>query len=207
MPDSLRRQLDTCQRNCEQLGRLVEEILDLEKISGGQMRFDFKDEQISVITRQAVSVNEAFARITLAEIDPDLVVYVDTARYGQVLSNLLSNAARFSPSGSAIEVGAGVHGDWVRVYVRDRGQGIPDEFRARIFGKFAHDDSQGRHKTGAGLGLYITRQMVEQMRGKIGFVSQVGEGSTFWLSSLASRVDSNRLTPDRLCPGLATLSR
>ena len=194
MPDSLRRQFDTCQRNCDQLGRLVEEILDLEKITAGQMRFDFKDEQIAVITRQAISVNAAYARITVADIDPELIVYVDTARYNQVLSNLLSNAVKFSPPGSPIEVSAGVQGDWVRIYVRDQGEGIPDEFRARIFGKFERDDSLARQKGGAGLGLYITRQLVEQMRGKIGFVSQVGVGSTFWLEFPRVSRGQHRLT-------------
>lgn len=194
MSDSLRGKLDQCHHNCEQLGRLVEEILDLETVAAGQMRFDFKDEQIAVITRQAVSVNEAFARITVADIDPDLIVYVDTAKYSQVLSNLLANAARFSAPDSPIEVGAGVHGDWVRIYVRDQGEGIPDEFRARIFGKFAQHDSAPRPRGGAGLGLYITRQMVEQMRGKIGFVSQVGVGSTFWLEFPRVSSRQHRLT-------------
>jgi signal transduction histidine kinase len=66
--------------------------------------------------------------------------------------------------------------------VRDRGEGIPEEFRARIFGKFSHAVAAGgRRKGGAGLGLYLTRQLVEHMRGQVGFVSQMGEGSTFWV--------------------------
>ena len=191
LPESLQRVFDACRAHCERAGALVEEIVDLERLTAGQMHFDFKDESIAGITRHAVSVNPAFARITLREIDPGLVVYVDTARYGQVLSNLLHNAAKFSPPGSAIEVGAELRGDWVRVYVRDQGEGIPDEFRARIFRKFAHAESDGR---GTGLGLYLTRQMVEQMRGTIGFVSQVGEGSTFWVEFPRVSRSANRMT-------------
>jgi PAS domain S-box-containing protein len=182
LPDSLQRLFDNCRQSSDRLGRLVEEMLDLEKLADGQLRIDFKDERIAEITRNAIAVNESYARIKLADIDPDLTVYVDTACYSQVLSNLLSNAARFSPPGSPIDVGAELRGDWVRVSVRDRGEGVPEEFRARIFGKFAHADSvSARTKGGAGLGLYITRQLVEQMRGKVGFVSQLGSGSTFWV--------------------------
>jgi signal transduction histidine kinase len=195
LPESLQRLFAHCQQNCERLGALVEEIVDLEKLAAGTMRFDFKDEHIAEITRQAVSVNEAFARITLGEIDPQLMVYLDSARYGQVLSNLLSNAAKFSAPDSPIEVGAEVRGDWIRVLVRDHGEGIPEEFRARIFSKFARAESMAaRQKSGAGLGLYITRQLVEQMRGKIGFVSHEGAGTTFWLEFPRLSRGEQRLT-------------
>jgi PAS domain S-box-containing protein len=195
MPDSLQHVFDNAHRNCERLGSLVEEILDLEKIAGGQMRFDFKDEQIATITRHVVSVNEAYSRISLAEIDPGWTVYVDTARYGQALSSLLSNAAKFSPAGSRIEVGAELRGDWVRVFVRDQGEGIPDEFRSRIFGKFSQADPlAARQKGGAGLGLYVTRQLVEQMRGSIGFASVPGAGTTFWLEFPRVTRSERRLT-------------
>ncbi|HUQ12047.1 MAG TPA: PAS domain S-box protein [Steroidobacteraceae bacterium] len=195
LPDSVQRIFDACRANCERVGSLVEEIVELERLAAGQMRFDFKDEPIADITRHAVSVNEAFARITLRPIDPELMVYVDTARFGRVLSNLLSNAARFSPADSGIEVGAELRGEWVRVYVRDEGEGIPEEFRARIFGKFSHADSTtGRHKGGAGLGLFLTRQMVEQMRGTIGFVTQVGVGTTFWVELPRVSRGSRRLS-------------
>jgi PAS domain S-box-containing protein len=193
LSEALRRAVDTCRAHCERAGALVDEIVDLERLTAGQIRFDFKDESIAAITRQAVSVNAAFARITLREIDPGLMVYVDTARYGQVLSNLLHNAAKFSPPGSAIEVGAELRGEWVRAYVRDAGMGIPEEFRGRIFRKFAHAESDGAG-SGAGLGLYLTRQMVEQMRGTIGFISQVGEGSTFWVEFPRVSRNAHRLT-------------
>jgi signal transduction histidine kinase len=79
-------------------------------------------------------------------------------------------------------VGAERRGECVRVFVRDHGDGIPEEFRGRIFGKFSQaDSSASRQKGGTGLGLHITRQLVEQMNGTIGFVSQVGLGTTFWV--------------------------
>jgi signal transduction histidine kinase len=105
---------------------------------------------------------------------------VDPARAVQALASLLSNAAKFSPPGSTIEVGAKSDGDAIRVTVRDRGEGIPEEFRARIFGRFAQAET-GAGRGGTGLGLHIARELVVQMRGEIGFVSQLGAGSTFWI--------------------------
>jgi signal transduction histidine kinase len=176
---------------------LVDDILDLDRIASGQMRFDLDDQSLAAITQRAVRANEAYARkldvrIVTHDINPDIVVYVDAERYVQVLSNLLSNAAKFSPARAEIEVGAELHGDHVRVFVRDHGGGIPEEFRGRIFGKFSQaDSSASRQKGGTGLGLHITRQLVEQMNGTIGFVSQVGLGTTFW-------VEFPCVSPDRI---------
>ena len=187
LPEPMQDLLNVCQGNSERLAGLVEGILDLEKIAAGTARFDFRDERVGELTRELVAANEVVAddfgvTLSLGAIHPSLMVYVDPMRYEQVLSQLLSNAVKFSPAGSTIEIGAEERGDWVRVYVRDQGEGIPEEFRARIFGKFSHADTAAlRRKGGAGLGLYLARQIVEQMRGNVGFTSQVGEGSTFWV--------------------------
>jgi signal transduction histidine kinase len=172
----------------------VAEIVDVGQLTQGQLRIEFKDEDLGQMTRQAVSVNEAYARIALENMHAGLMVYVDAARYSQLLSNLLSNAAHFSPGGSRIDVSCELRGEWVRVSVRDHGEGIPEEFRARIFSKFAHADStSGRFKGGAGLGLYIARQLVEQMRGRIGFVSH-DVGTTFWVEFPHMSRGESRLT-------------
>lgn len=187
LPAPVKQLFDVCDNNCERLTRLVDAILDLEKLASGELRFTFHDKPIAQITRNAVEANAVVARkldvnFVLGEIDPEVMVYIDDERYSQVLANLLSNAAKFSPPGSTIEIHAELRGEWVRVEVRDRGQGIPEDFRARIFSKFSHADSgEARHKGGVGLGLYITRQLVEQMRGNIGFASEVGSGTTFWV--------------------------
>jgi PAS domain S-box-containing protein len=187
LPASVRRLIDISSANCERLVMLVNDILDLDRIASGQMRFDLCDQSLAAITQRAVLANEAYARkldvhIVTEAINPDIVVYVDAERFIQVLSNLLSNAAKFSPAQAEIEVGAEMRGTSVRVFVRDHGDGIPEEFRGRIFGKFSQaDSSASRQKSGTGLGLHITRQLVEQMNGTIGFVSQVGLGTTFWV--------------------------
>jgi DNA-binding response OmpR family regulator len=108
-------------------------------------------------------------------------VRVDADRLMQVLANLLSNAAKFSPAGGEVAVSVGAHGRRVRVEISDCGPGIADEFRARIFQKFSQADaSDTRAKGGSGLGLSISKAIVEGMGGAIDFHSEPGRGSTFW---------------------------
>jgi len=187
LPAPVQRLVDISQSNVERLVALVNDILDLDKLALGQMRFELADESLAFITHQAVMAAEAGARkvdvrIALEYIDPSIVVYVDAERFRQVLANLLSNAVKFSPANAEVEVGAELRNDTVRVFVRDHGDGIPEEFRDRIFGKFAQAESgASRQKGGTGLGLHITRQLVEQMNGTIGFVTRPGLGTTFWV--------------------------
>jgi signal transduction histidine kinase len=99
-----------------------------------------------------------------------------------VLLNILSNAAKFSPAGSQIDVNAYANGDKLRIAVTDHGQGVPLAFQASIFQKFAQADSADTRKQGGtGLGLSISKQLIEQMSGTIGFTSQDGVGSTFFI--------------------------
>jgi signal transduction histidine kinase len=108
-------------------------------------------------------------------------VNVDRKRVLQVLTNLLSNGAKFSPEGGAVEVGMVRVDGRVRVEVHDRGPGIPESFRGRIFGRFAQADSAlTRKKGGTGLGLAICKRLIELMGGTIGFTDREGGGSTFY---------------------------
>lgn len=179
--------IEIAYNNCERLVLLINDILDIDKIASGHMRFDFRNEPLAALTLQAVQENEAYARrfdvnIELQPIDPRILVRLDAARYLQVLSNLLSNAAKFSPQGERIQVRAELVGEHVRISVEDHGSGIPEEFRPRIFGKFSQADaSSTRQKGGTGLGLHITKQLVERMDGRVGFDSEVGKGTTFWV--------------------------
>ena len=99
----------------------------------------------------------------------------------QVATNLLSNAAKFSPEGGTVEVTLELAGDRARVGIHDRGPGIPQEFRSRIFSRFAQADSTAtRQKGGTGLGLAICKRLIEMMHGSIGFESRPGGGTTFY---------------------------
>jgi signal transduction histidine kinase len=108
-------------------------------------------------------------------------VLADRKRLLQVMTNLLSNAAKFSPEGGSVDVTLELKGPSLRVGVHDRGPGIPESFRTRIFGRFAQADSTAaRQKSGTGLGLAISKRLVEMMQGRIGFESRDGGGTTFW---------------------------
>jgi signal transduction histidine kinase len=112
---------------------------------------------------------------------PDALVSGDRERLAQVLGNLLSNAAKFSPEGETVEISLTRSGGGFRVSVSDCGPGIPDEFRDRLFERFTQADStDARQKGGTGLGLSISRSMVEKHDGVIGFESVPGEGATFY---------------------------
>jgi hypothetical protein len=109
-------------------------------------------------------------------------VFLDPNRLAQVLANLLSNAAKFSPQSTSVKVNVQRLADRARVEVRDHGPGISDEFKSRIFGRFMQADSSvTRTQGGTGLGLHITKELVERMGGWIGFESATGRGTTFWV--------------------------
>jgi signal transduction histidine kinase len=142
---------------------------------------------ISMLVEQGVQAMRGYAQrfnvtYVLKEVETGLRAVVDQERCIQVLTNLLSNAAKFSPHGGSVEISAKSHGSSVRVAVRDSGMGIPDDFHKRVFGKFSQaDGSITRKMGGTGLGLHISKQIVEQMGGTIGFDSEYGKGATFWV--------------------------
>jgi PAS domain S-box-containing protein len=188
--------LEIAQSNCERLVLLVNDILDIEKFSAGQMRFEIRPLDLAPVVRQAVEANEGYARrfnarIELAPVPEGCTVEVDPERLIQVLTNLLSNAAKYSPPGGTVRVWCERHGDTLRISVHDDGPGIPPEFRKRIFEKFSQADASAtREKGGTGLGLHIARRFIEHMHGSIGFESEVGVGSTFWVELPAATVDA-----------------
>ncbi|WP_163535482.1 PAS domain S-box protein [Frigidibacter albus] len=185
LPPQAERLLSIGQKNCDRLITLVNDILDLEKISSGQSRFTFVEADIGALVEQSLAATQPFAAdlgVTLiaTDLDGSLRALVDVDRFQQVMANLLSNAAKFSPRGGTVEVGVARDGGQVRVTVTDRGAGIPADFRDRIFLPFSQADSSStRAKGGTGLGLNISRQIVERMDGGIGFDSAPGE-TVFW---------------------------
>ncbi len=186
LPEAVKNLVGIAKNNCERLVRLINDILDIEKIESGKMRLSLQVVDIMPVVEQALAANEGFAgqyRVTVLLRAPDvpLEVRIDSDRLSQVLTNLLSNAVKFSSPESVVEVRVSRVAQCVRVEVADHGPGIPDEFRSRIFQKFSQaDSSDTRPKGGTGLGLNISRALVEQMNGAIGFDSQVGAGTTFF---------------------------
>lgn len=189
LPEEVRELLDIAHKNSERLVLLVNDILDIEKIEAG--RLEFRRERVSAhaLLDQALAANAAYANqfgVRLERVDAggaDADVYADVARIQQVLANLLSNAAKFSPAGSVVELSLQVEVGDVTFRVRDHGPGIPQAFRGRIFQRFAQADSSDvRQKGGTGLGLSISRAIVEHHAGSMGFTDAEGGGTVFFFT-------------------------
>jgi signal transduction histidine kinase len=137
------------------------------------------------LLEQALLHNQPYAEQHQVElrlqVEDDALVNVDTQRLAQVMANLLSNAAKFSPPGGNVVVCLQTLGEALRVSVSDNGPGIPEAFKPRIFSKFSQADSgDTRQQGGTGLGLAICKEIIERMGGQIGFDSSPGQGATFW---------------------------
>ncbi|MGI9217355.1 MAG: response regulator [Hydrogenophaga sp.] len=173
-------------KNSKRLSFLINDLLDMEKLLAGKLRFDRRVQPLMPLLEQALTDNQAYAepfgvRYVLGQRVDGVQVEVDAQRLQQVLANLLSNAAKFSPSGAAVAVDVVQRGGTVRVTVTDQGPGIATEFQSRIFQKFSQADaSDTRQKGGTGLGLAISRELTERMGGRMGFHSRPGEGARFF---------------------------
>jgi signal transduction histidine kinase len=151
------------------------------------VQLDMKVQALMPLLRQAILDNQAYAdqyrvKYEFIEYNQHVAINVDALRLQQVMANLLSNAAKFSPVGGTVTVQVLSQNEKIRIQVIDKGPGITAEFRTRIFQKFSQaDSSDTRQKGGTGLGLAITRELVERMGGQIGFDSLEGAGATFYV--------------------------
>ncbi|WP_126975726.1 CHASE domain-containing protein [Frigidibacter oleivorans] len=202
LPPKASRLLSIGQKNCDRLITLVNDILDMEKIASGRSHFSMVAADIGALVEQAVAANQPYGQefeVAFALDRPAgrLMASVDLDRFQQVMANLLSNAAKFSPRGGRVAVTVQSDGRRVRVGVRDHGEGVPEEFRDHIFEPFSQADSSAtRAKGGTGLGLNISRQIMDRMNGEIGFDSRPGEGAEFWITlPLLERVGRTALLP------------
>lgn len=178
--------IDVAYKNSERLSLLINDILDIEKIESDKIHFDLNRYPLQTLIEQGIAANRGYAQnyeveLKLAE-SAAVDVIVDSNRFMQVLANLISNAVKFSPRHAAVEVATMVTQNAVRIEVRDLGSGIPPEFQARIFQRFSQADaSDTRAKGGSGLGLSITKSIVEKMHGSIGFVGRENGGTVFFV--------------------------
>ncbi len=175
-------------KNSERLILIINDILDIEKVEAGKMAMHPKPVDVDQILQQALEANQMYGdkykiKYLLKQAPQDTQVLADPDRLMQVLANLLSNAAKFSPPNSEVWVGAEIKGDQVVFSIRDFGNGIPEEFRPRMFEKFGRADNSDARKTeGTGLGLRITAKLIETMKGKIDFETETGKGTCFYFT-------------------------
>lgn len=195
LPEKAERLIKIAHSNSQRLVRLINDILDIEKIESGQMAFNLTWVRLLPLLDHAIQANRAFAAgygvsLELGPVPEDATVFADEDRLTQVVTNLLSNAAKFSPPGETVRLFATAMGDWLRITVADRGPGIPESFRDRIFGKFAQfDASDTRAKGGSGLGLNIVREIVTHLGGAVSFDSAPGEGTAFHVDLPAAQAE------------------
>ncbi|MDP2367142.1 PAS domain S-box protein [Rhodoferax sp.] len=186
LPPQAAKLIDIAHSNSERLVRLINDILDVEKIESGRMQFNLVVQPLRALLLQAIEANRAYAeqlQVGIEWISGDLDgrVRVDSDRMMQAIANLLSNAAKYSPAHASVTVAMQRRETGLRLVVSDRGPGMPDEFRSRIFQKFSQaDGSDTRRKSGTGLGLAITKSLVESMGGQIGFETSPA-GTSFWI--------------------------
>ena len=186
LPEKAARFIQIAQANSQRLVRLINDILDIEKIQSGKLRLEMAPQDLRDIARRSVEGVQGYAgdlNVALAVADGDPVrIRGDADRLIQVVTNLLSNALKFSPKGGEVQISLEVETRLARLSVIDDGPGIPDAFRARIFSKFAQaDGSDTRAKGGTGLGLAIAREIAERHGGRLWFESDEGHGAAFHL--------------------------
>ncbi len=217
LPEAARRLIDIANSNCQRLTRLINDILDIEKIELGHMDFVLTRQAVAPLLHQAIEANRGFGvprnvRLSLREPVPEIEVMVDSDRFIQVMTNLISNAVKYSPVGGEVVIAANLGKFGVQIVVIDHGTGIPAAFRPHVFERFTQADSSDRRaKGGTGLGLSIAHAIVERFGGKIGFETEENVGTTFIIdlptAPVVKKPESPALvicTPD---PALAQMLR
>lgn len=187
VPDNMQTMLSMAHQNSLRLSTLINDLLEMDKMLAGKMQFDFKVQALMPIIENAVDSVHAYAqrfnvsyRIT-DKVD-DVLVNVDANRLLQVLVNLLSNAAKYSPAHGQVEITVAVEASKLRICVIDHGSGIPLAFQQHVFQKFSQADSSNNRGTGGtGLGLAIAQEMISHMHGSIGFTTEIDVGSCFYI--------------------------
>jgi PAS domain S-box-containing protein len=185
LPEKAARLITIAHTNSQRLVRLVNDILDIEKMDSGQAVFKFERVEVRSQVEQAIEANLGFAeahnvRIRL-EVDATACdARTDQDRLAQVVTNLLSNAIKYSPANGEVVLAIENGTDAIRISVRDHGPGIPAEFKPRIFERFAQADAtNARQKGGTGLGLSIVKQIVDRLDGEVSFADAPGGGTVF----------------------------
>ena len=214
---TLRNLLEIATRNSERLVRLINDILDVEKIESGNLHFTSRPCNLSRLIREAIPSLSSFMpeqKVTIRFDDraPDAEVDLDPTRFEQVLTNLVSNAIKFSPAGGTVVIRSERAEGKAIVSVADSGRGIPASFREKVFSRFQQaDGSDARPIGGTGLGLHIAKVMSERMGGDVRFASEEGRGTTFFIEfpdhtpaeSAPTRVNPLALVPASTGSGAA----
>jgi signal transduction histidine kinase len=173
----------------ERLTRLVNDLLDVERVQAGKLDLHLEDVDLATIVREEVEGQRQLhpERTLVLELREEQCVPImaDALRIGQVLTNYLANALKYSPADRPVTVGLEVDGKQAQVWVRDQGSGLPPEEQVQIWERFYRVQGievQSGTGVGLGLGLHVCRTIIEQHHGQVGVQSASGAGATFWFS-------------------------
>ncbi len=177
--------LFAAREDCERLQGIVDDLLDLSRIQAGRIELHARPVSSRALLQEAVDAYRALAAenehtLDVGALTVDRQVMADPDRIQLVLGNLVQNALRYTPAGGHVELRAAPEGDALRLQVSDTGPGIAPEHLGRLFERFSR--LPGSPPGGAGLGLYIVKEIVEAHGGKVGVESEVGQGSIFWFT-------------------------
>jgi len=177
--------LASARQDCERLQGIVDDLLDLSSIQSGRLELQVRPISAAELLSKAIASQEFSADQKDIHLETSIAADVDQLeldpdRVGLVLNNLISNAIRHTPEGGRVSIRVGRSGGSTRFEVTDSGEGIPPEYQKRVFEKFFR--VPGSASGGAGLGLSISREIVEAHGGEIGLESRPGYGSTFWFT-------------------------
>lgn len=188
LPTSVVKLIKVANSNSLRLHYLINDILDMDKLISGNMPLNMQKIDLQAIAVQSIEANGGYAAtlsVSYAFTKKLEAAYVlgDAQKLMQVFANFLSNAAKFSPQNDLVDIRIILRGDHYRVEVEDHGSGVSLEFRTRIFEAFAQANSGNtRQQGGTGLGLKISKTLIEGMNGTIGFDSEEGHGAIFWFT-------------------------
>jgi len=185
-PDGMEGIFEIAARNCERIGKLVGDLLDLSQIDTGSLDLVFDRYNLLEIVHRAVGENADYvaskkAALLVLGAETEAMVRVDRSRLVQALAILITNAAKFTGDDGKIELGVTDIGDGYRIAVKDNGIGIPEDSQEKVFEKFYQvDSSDTRNIEGTGLGLAICKAIIDQHDSELVLESAPGEGATFW---------------------------
>ena len=188
VPDKFQQLITIAHQNSERLNVLINDLLDIQKLDIGKLYFNYETLSVTKLLKQCIELNAGYFdkhQITskLHELDTDIFINVDQDRFIQVITNLLSNAAKFSPPDSNVDIHLSRQGELLQIHIHDQGVGIPEAFKEKIFQRFSQADaSTTRAHGGSGLGLYISKQIMHEMKGDINFHSEQETGTTFTIT-------------------------
>ena len=186
LPDKVNSLIKIARQNSLRLQNLINDLLDMDKLLANGIELSYSKFDAVKLVQKAITENQYIAdkyqiKFKIISADRDCNILADKTRTQQVLTHLLSNAAKFSNAHKVVDISITSHNNLIKIVITDRGIGIAPEFKANIFSSFTQGDSSNtRQKDGSGIGLSISKQLIEKMGGKIGFTSIFGQGSSFF---------------------------